>query len=534
MVSFSSSESQVGAHINHYRRSLSSGQPTILSSFVDTYLQMKPLLHNLAAADDFDLPALRYAVTRLPPQTFKIKKIIITQSLDDFDKCSLAHDRKNIVTTQNRRRLMFYDDTNQVLGCLLNSDSDIDDLVNLLLIYLVEIRKIKRCLSSPEKLKPLAEIFPSELSELSDYLSVNNFNPQIQLFPPAEDIFVANCHRWWQQEAAQSLYLNLNRAPVYFVSSNSHSLINIVGGFINQKQNYLFDYLAHHRPDIYDQWFNSKVEHHRYQVNDFLYYLSAVFLKDNPEYLNAKKLYEKNLGVIKLNNLSYFPVDIQIIPVKSLAVSPALDPDLKITNRQKLSTSSAVIVNVEYPLGVAAKYLLNEIIHYFDTLKSVYIIGKAAILNGTVGDIQIPEIISDEISNNIFKFNNVFDDFFPFKTSVSQVLTHQKAACVYGTLLENQNQITNYQETGFNIIEMESSHYLTALVENYLQKSEPISHSVYYHLDNLPLDLGIINYASDNPLTQNLGHESLAFQSIETTYLPSLTVLQRIIDLETS
>ena len=70
---------------------------------------------------------------------------------------------------------------------------------------------------------------------------------------------------------------------------------------------------------------------------------------------------------------------------------------------------------------------------------------------------------------------------------------------------------------------MESGHYLHALDEYYKN-----------NLINLPLELGIINYASDNPLVENLTKESLALRSIESTYLPSLTILQRIIDLELS
>lgn len=533
-TTFFSTDPLIGAHLNHYRQTLNLGKPVFLSQFVDTYLQMKPLLHSLAGSNDFDLPAFRYAVTRLPESTYKIKKIFIGQNISDLEKYAVKTSRQYLVGTPNRRRIMYYDDSNQVLGCLINSDSDIDDLINLLLIYLIEIRKIKINLNNIEENKELPALFSSQWSELLAYLSANNFDPEIQLLPLNQAAFTANCHLWWQNQISSSLYLNLNQTPVYFVSSNSHSLVNIVGGFINQKQNYLFDYIAHHHPDIYTQWFNSKTEHNRYQNNDFLYYLSNVFLKNKPEYFQEKLLYEKSLGVVEINNLGNFPINIQIIPIKAMALSPALDSNLKIKDRQKLLANPAVIVNVEYPLGIAAKYLLEEIINYFFNLKGVYIIGKAAILNGTTGDIQIPEIVSDEISNNIIKFPNIFNQFFPYTANVSHVFSHQKAVCVYGTLLENQNQINNYLQTGFNIIEMELSHYLSVLVQHFLLKNQPLSRGTYYHLDQLPVDLGVIYYASDNPLTKNLGHETIEFQNIETTYLPSLTILQRIIDLETS
>lgn len=530
--SFFSTDTLVGAHINHYRKLLAGGQPVSLSQFVNTYLQMKPLLHNLAQSSEFDLPALKYSVTRLPEKIYLMKKIIISQDQNDFDKNGVDHGLKNIVQTENRRRLMFYDAARQTLSCVINSDSDIDDLINLLLIYLLELRKIKKHLSTPQNLVPFWGIFDSEWSEIQAFLSDRDFDPQIQLYPTAESVYISNCHQWWQSQVVKSRFLNLDHCPVYFVSSNAHSLTNIIGGYINSKQNYIFDFIAKHQPDIYRQWFDSKVEKNLYQVNDFLYYLSKEFLSDNPEYMRDKKDYETKLGVIELSNISDFPVNTQIIPLKSLALSDNLDANLTISDKNRILNSSAVIVNVQYPLGVAAKYLLNEMIGYFAKLIGVYIIGKAAILNGSVGDIQIPDIVSDEITNNIFKFNNVFNDFFPFSANISKILTHQKATCVYGTILENKSQIDNYRASGFNIIEMESSNYLTALVENYLLNKTSVSRSFYYTIDKIPPDLGIINYASDNPLTENLGHETYEFKSIETTYLPTLTVLQRIINLE--
>lgn len=532
MPIFSSTEDSVGAHINFYRKLLAGGKPVFLSQFVDTYLRMKPLLHNLASSPDFDLPALKYSATRLPAKIYEIKKIIISQNQADFEKNGVEHGINNIVESKNRRRLMFYDPAHSTLCCVINSDSDIDDLINLLLIYSVEFKKIKKQINSPKGLSPLSEIFSTEWSELLTFIQNYDFDPQILLYPSSESVYISNCHDWWLTQAAQSRFLNLNHTPVYFVSSNSHSLINIIGGYINSKQNYIFDFIAKHHADIYQQWFDSKVEKNLYQVNDFLYYLSNEFLKDNPEYVSDKKIYESKLGVIELNKVSNFPVDTQIIPLKSLILSSHLDSNITIPDRNKILNSSAVIVNVQYPLGIAAKYLLNELINYFEKFIGIYIIGKAAILNGSIGDFQIPEIVSDEITNNIYKFNNIFNDYFPFTANISRVLNHQKAACVYGTLLENQNQIDNYRHSGFNIIEMESSNYLTALVENYQLNKTPVSRSFYYTLDKLPVDFGIINYASDNPLTQNLGYEKYEFKSIETTYLPTLTVLQRIINLE--
>lgn len=305
-----------------------------------------------------------------------------------------------------------------------------------------------------------------------------------------------------------------------------------MGGFLSQKQTYIFDFVANNYPDIYQKWFDSKVEHDIYQTNDFLYYLSEKFLSERPEFIREKQAYETKLGIINLPASDSIPINLQIIPLKIFAKSQNLDPNLQL-NRQNFSDRPGAIINIQYPLGIAAKYILDTFFNYFSSPKGVYIIGKAAILNGSVGDIQIPNIVLDEITNNIYKFDNIFNTFFPFKSNISQVLQNQKAVCVYGTLLETESQINSYKKSQSNIIEMESGHYLASLFQKYLIGG-PIENSSYYTAENLPLDLGIINYASDNPLTENLSHESLDFRGIETTYLSSLTVLQRIINLESA
>jgi len=110
-------------------------------------------------------------------------------------------------------------------------------------------------------------------------------------------------------------------------------------------------------------------------------------------------------------------------------------------------------------------------------------------------------------------------------------LKDQKAIAVYGTFLETKNQLENYIKSGFNIVEMESGPYLTAISEVELRTHFPENKVI--HLNNLPFDLGIINYASDNPLSEEtLGSGSLALKGIESTYLALLSVVQRIIEME--
>ena len=70
-----------------------------------------------------------------------------------------------------------------------------------------------------------------------------------------------------------------------------------------------------------------------------------------------------------------------------------------------LRKSKALIVNVDYPLGFAA-YHLSVATSNID-LAGVYVMGKAASLNGRVGDVMIPNVVYDEHSQP-FLFKNTF------------------------------------------------------------------------------------------------------------------------------
>ena len=111
-----------------------------------------------------------------------------------------------------------------------------------------------------------------------------------------------------------SLILGLTQSPVYFVSSNSHSLVNIISGFINSKQNYIFDFASKQSTKLYEQWFEVKRKNNLSQINDFLYYVSNSFLKAYPDFIQEKKLYEMSLGIVSIDSADAFQSNTQLIP----------------------------------------------------------------------------------------------------------------------------------------------------------------------------------------------------------------------------
>ena len=56
---------------------------------------------------------------------------------------------------------------------------------------------------------------------------------------------------------------------------------------------------------------------------------------------------------------------------------------------ERLRDSDALIINIDYPLGMAAYHVLAKISQYVTRMHGMYVIGKAATLNARVGDVMI-------------------------------------------------------------------------------------------------------------------------------------------------
>ena len=68
-----------------------------------------------------------------------------------------------------------------------------------------------------------------------------------------------------------------------------------------------------------------------------------------------------------------------------------------------------MILNIDYPLGMAAYRMMREIMENLSQVRGIYILGKAATLNGSIGDVMISNVIMDEHSQNTYWSDNAFN-----------------------------------------------------------------------------------------------------------------------------
>lgn len=531
-------------HVRTYRSALKSSHEVTIESLVNSHLHLNSILHPDAnKPDKVDFPALIYALLRLPTCLDLTQKVILGQTPEVFANGGLPKvESWKPVTAPSRRRQMRFSIKKKILACYISSISDIDDLVNLLLAYQIEWNKLHFLLKS----HPLESLATKE--QLSDfYLALGkNFKlrltriksrPQslrLQCLGSSWIDYAKTTQKWWKNLAiTTSPHFHISHQKIYFVSSNTHSLLNLVLSPIQKHQKSILSYIQTEKPALFSVYQKITTGQSSLPLSDFLYY-STQFLPPTSSYFQTLAARQKKLKIIPIPSQSFLDINAQIIPVSSL-VSSYLDPEIKVKNSKKLQASKSLILNIDYPLGFSAYNILNETLENVAQVKGVYILGKAAVLNGEIGDLEVPRVVFDEHSQNSYLFHNCFNHEFPYINNQGSILTNQKAVSVLGTYLENQELLESYSQNNFTVIEMESGPYLSAIAEATYQERLPLNTII--DLNNAPLDIGIINYASDTPYSKasNLGVKTnLGITGAEPTYLGSRAILQRIINLESN
>ena len=134
-----------------------------------------------------------------------------------------------------------------------------------------------------------------------------------------------------------------------------------------------------------------------------------------------------------------------------------LDPRVRIPGHPAPRRGRGVIVNIDYPLGMAAYRVLREVLENLTTVRGIYILGKAATLNGSIGDVMISNVVLDEHSENTYWLDNCFTAADVTCNLVfGAVLDNQKAVANKGTFLQNRAYLDFYYRANYSVVEMEA------------------------------------------------------------------------------
>jgi hypothetical protein len=343
-------------------------------------------------------------------------------------------------------------------------------------------------------------------------------------------------HQWWLPAERVLHELGASERPIYFVSSNTHSIVNVLSGTARRRKAAITEHIrTQGSAELRDELGRLEAGTSRSNWENLLYFAARQFFATpgRERERQERGVEELAIGIHHIDAHGPIDVGIQIIELAKLQPSQ-FDPRLCGEDGFCLDTrrSDAIIVNVNYPLGLAAYNIMTQIGMTTDELQGVYILGKAATLNGRIGDVMISDVVYDEHSGNTYWFENAFSyvDLAPY-LDYGAALDNQKAVTVKGTFLQNEGYLDFFYRENYTVVEMEAGPYLNALYEDLFLRRYPSGEAINLQTHRAgSLDLGIIHYASDTPYTraQTLGARGLSYHGMDSTYASTIAILRRI------
>jgi len=531
---------------------------------VQAHYNIESSLHPEARSPYPDMSALIYSVLRLPASIIHCHLVLLGQSEEVFQQQGFHVDGWEAVTASARRRKWFYDGK-ETLAVYVASVSDTDDIVPILVAFQIEWDKMyyllradattmqlletrmdrtspvfaeitkvlrERLHIQPDDWRRLELIWGDRLWENLRMIGRSRKSFLLRMLGGSHVGYVRSTRKWWAPvERLLTDTLGIQDKPVYVVSSNTHSLVNLMSGCVLRRQDELTQFaLSGQDPYLADEC--RKLQQGTVPGNwqNFMYFAAREWLRTpgGKEFARNRVREEQERGIWHVGARHGLEIDAQVFDLTKLH-HMEIDPRCRMPGMDNLANSEAIILNIDYPLGMAAYRMLREIMENVAQIRGIYILGKAATLNGSIGDVMISNVVLDEHSQNTYWLDNCFiaQNVQPYLIYGS-VLDNQKAVSAKGTYLQNRQYLDFYYRANYTVVEMESGPYLNSVYEDQYLTRYPTGENINFA--RLPYELGLLHYASDTPYTRgkNLGAGSLSYFGMDSTYACAVAILRHI------
>ena len=557
---------EVDLYVRTYTTLLQSSGAISISTLEPAHLTSGASLHAGAEEPNPDLNAFLYSAQRIPACIADVKHIILGQTFRNFEREGYAQIAGWAPQSAPGRRRRWYWDGGDQLAAYFASTSDLDDLIPSLVAYQLEWNKMHRLLDAvpdardaviaaedgvapdPATIQQIQSALLLEDGDWSRLAGVwgEAFWPtlakvarerkriDIRMLGGTYAGYGRSIRNWWRSSQSVITERGLADRPVYFVSSNMHSIVNTLSGVARRRERELTDFIVESQhPELLPELRKLETGDKSGAWENLLYFAARPYFHGaGKDTIRAERQAEETtIGISHIEPTGAVDVGVQVIELAKL------NPDWFDSRLQGYDprNSDAIVININYPLGMAAYHIMSQVGVATDLLKGVYILGKAATLNGRIGDIMMSNVVYDEHSGNTYWFDNAFgyEDVTPF-LQFGAALDNQKAVTTRGTFLQNPGYLDFYYRENYTVVEMEAGPYLSAIYEDAFLERYPANQAINLAPLSEHLDLGIIHYASDTPYTRahTLGARGLSFYGMDSTYASTIAIMRRIFELE--
>src|SRR5260370_27124575 len=286
---------------------------------VQAPLAMGSVLLPLAAEPRTEMGALLYAIRRLPDRISRCRHVVMGQSPQGFRAVLHADILSWERVKAPARRRRWYHDGRNTLAVLIASASDIDDLIPTLVAYQIEWNKLHRAMQdvqlSDQEARQAAGATEDDWRRLheawgdsfdSNLASVKHGECRIvlRLIGGSHIGYARNASRWWLPIASAMAEMGARDAPIYFVSSNSHSLVNVLTGVAREFESDIVDWIGTHHPELDEERRKLEAGHIRASRHNWMYYGARQVFDQHPD---RERMRRRRAAMEAANGVRHIP-----------------------------------------------------------------------------------------------------------------------------------------------------------------------------------------------------------------------------------
>ncbi len=489
-----------------------------IRDLIPFYRDMEPALHTeVSNPDKIDIPALDYAVKRLPCNVTENFIYILIDEL--YEYYSEPWKLFSPVPAEARRRRGWKMLPGQTMMLYRPGMTDLLDLITCLCVYTVESEKIRKRLSdyklilmikkyleegdgskksekrllsylpfSDDEIKGLGIVWPEDTVRKVFQVLVHSgvFSLVIKR---QVDLYNTRRSEMWLSQIGDAAKKLTGYSPaelpenikIHIISSNTHSVLNCLNHDVTKNIEKIISWgEANNHPALKEQWKN------RY---DLMYAILKDFYMEEED---GEITYQPRTlpeGIIKLDRTASTGIKVQLFSLKKLH-DKKIDPDILPVP----ADTESIILNIDYAFGEQAGEIMRNLLLLFGkNIGSINILGKAGSLVGNRGDILLPTAFVEQ-SEDLFlpADNRALERISRLQKKLPDRKIFQgPMLTVAGTLFQNRMMLSFYRHMWDSIgIEMEGVYYLRQIVEAKQHKLIPenIPMNFYYYVSDLPAD----------------------------------------------
>ena len=269
-----------------------------------SHAAMNSSLHSLAGSfEDVDLGAFLYALRRLPASIWKATVIVMGQEAEQFTRVGIGRIEDWEAVEAPARRRRWYDSGEGILAVLLASTSDLDDVIPTLVAYQLEWNKLNALLRARRAARRprsgrggrapgrrRGRLGAGARGVAGRAHRVHRRGPRTAGWTFASACSAARrsaiarlTRRWWAPVRATLTDHGLLDRPMYFVSSNPHSLVNLVTGGAGASEDEIVGFVEANGPDyIIEELERFRSGRTNGSWENFLYYGARLYYGRSP------------------------------------------------------------------------------------------------------------------------------------------------------------------------------------------------------------------------------------------------------------